>query len=121
MKQSLLFIAFLISFTAVIAQEKNVSQLPSGKYETVVKQNQHKWERGDIVLIDESRYSISTSNEIGEYKFSPVAQRIFFTSGPLKNVFAKTSVHDAAPVIVLPAAENTQSGLRTEVWCYLKQ
>ena len=103
------------------AQTSNINSLPAGKYETVVKSNQNKWERGDIILLDEHTYKISTGTETGDYKFSVAAQRVFFTSGPLKNLFAKTSFNNQTPVIVLPVAENTQAGLSSEVWCYFKQ
>jgi len=119
MKQFLLILSFII--TALTAGAQQVSQLPTGKYETVVKTSQNKWERGDIILIDESHYRISTSSETGEYKFSVAAQRVFFTSGPLKNLFARTAISDNAPTIVLPAEENIQSGMRAEVWCHHRQ
>ncbi len=114
-----LFFIFLVLFCN--AQNTPVNNLPAGKYETVIKSNQDKWERGDIILLDDNRYKISTSNEVGEYKFSVAAQRVFFTSGSLKNLFAKTTLANGTQAIVLPVAENDQSGLRSEVWCYLRQ
>ena len=88
-----------------------------------VSKNQDKWERGDIILVNDSQYRISTSNEVGEYKFSVTAQRVFFTSGPLKSLYAKTSLTNNTPAIVLPVAENQQQGLKlsSEVWGYYKQ
>ena len=121
MKQFLLSLFFICAFSFVRAQEKTVTQLPPGKYETSIKNGSGKWERGDIILIDDSHYRISTSNDTGEYKFSSVAQRVFFTSGPLKNMFAKTSLNNNTPAIILPVAENAQAGVRAEVWCYLRQ
>jgi len=120
MKHFLLSLLILCTVTICNAQE-NVNQLPAGRYETVIKNSQNKWERGDIILLDENHYQISTSNEIGEYKFSSTAQRVFFKSGPLKNFFAKTSLNNNQPAIVLPVAENAQIGVGAEVWCYHKQ
>lgn len=123
MKYFLLFFASAILCTACQAQNGQVNNLPPGKYETVIKNTQNKWERGDIILIDESRYRISTSNEQGEYRFSITAQRVFFTSGPLKSLFAKTSLNNNTPAIILPVTENQQMGVRlpSEVWGYLRQ
>ena len=118
-----LFLLFLSSFftVAVAAQQGNVSSLPPGKYETVVRNSQMKWERGDIILLDDNKYKISTSSEIGEYRFSVAAQRIFFTSGPLRNIFARASSSNNKPSIILPAAENAQAGVQSEIVCYLRQ
>ena len=79
--------------------------------------------QGDIILVNDNQYRISTSNEVGEYRFSVTAQRVFFTSGPLKSLYAKTSTSNNTPIIVLPVAENQQQGLKisSEVWCYYKQ
>jgi hypothetical protein len=120
MKRVLLSTALL--FTAFWGKSQSLNALPSGKYETVLKEKQDKWERGDIIIIDDSKYRISSSNEVGEYRFSVTAQRIFFTSGPLKNAFAKTSVDNNNPVIVFPASENIH-GLKisSEVWGYFRQ
>jgi len=103
------------------AQSNQVNSLPQGKYETVVKNSQNKWERGDIILMVDNKYKVSTSDEVGEYRFSVASQRIFFTSGPLKNLFAKASSNNDKPSIVLPAAENAQAGLNSEVVCNFKQ
>jgi hypothetical protein len=120
MKRVLLSTALL--FTAFLGKSQSLNALPSGKYETVIKEKQDKWERGDIIIIDDSKYRISSSNEVGEYRFSVTAQRIFFTSGPLKNAFAKTSVDNNNPVIVFPTSENIH-GLKisSEVWGYFRQ
>lgn len=121
MKVFLLSSAFiLLSF---FTKAQNLQNLPAGKYETVIKKDQSKWERGDIILLDDNKYKISSSNEIGDYKFSSAAQRIFFTTGPLKHFYAKTSTNNNTPVIVLPVTENEQAGqkLPAEVWCYYRQ
>jgi hypothetical protein len=123
MKAFLLSLVFFIPFLSLKAQNAPVQSLPAGKYETVLKSNQSKWERGDIVLLDGNKYKLSTSDEVGDYKFSSAAQRIFFTSGPLKSLFAKTSLNNDTPAIVLPVAENEQIGfkLSAEIWCYYKR
>ena len=121
MKQVLLFLLSVFVAGLGHAQNNQVNSLPSGKYETVVKSTKIKWDRGDIILLDDNKYRVSTSNEIGEYRFSVAAQRIFFTSGPLKNLFARASNANDAPSIVLPAAENAQAGLHSEVVCYLRR
>lgn len=120
MKLFLLFF-FLIISTAVLAQ--NGSNLPAGRYETILKQSQNKWHQGDIILVDGNHYKITSNDEIGEYKFSATAQRIIFVSGPLKTVFAKTVLNTDKPTIILPAAENEQQGLKlatADVIAYLK-
>jgi hypothetical protein len=122
MRAFVLSTAILLS-TQLCKAQSQVNELPPGKYETVIKSNQDKWERGDIILLDENKYKISTSNETGEYRFSVTAQRIFFTSGPLRSIFAKTSLNNNAPMIVLPVAENEQLGLKlpSEIRGYYKQ
>jgi hypothetical protein len=124
MKAYLLSSLFLFTLLSVKAQNNNqVNNLPAGKYETIVKSNQNKWERGDIILMDDNKYMVSTSNEVGEYRFSITAQRVFFTSGPLKSLFARTSQTNEAPAIVLPVTENAQYGLKlsSDVWGYYRQ
>lgn len=119
---SLFAIATVFSISKVLSQ-KNTTNLPIGKYETVLKQTQSKWNQGDIILVDGNHYKITTSDEVGEYKFSATAQRIFFVSGPLKTAFAKTILDAGKPTIVLPAAENEQQGLKlatTDVFAYFK-
>jgi hypothetical protein len=120
MKVFLLSAILFVSFT--VSAQKQVESLPTGKYETVIKTNESKWERGDIILLEANKYRLSTTNETGDYRFSSAAQRLFFTSGPLKSLFAKTSLDHNSPVIVLPVAENDQIGfkLSAEVWCYYK-
>lgn len=120
MKLILLLAIFAIF---ALAAEKNTNVLPIGKYETVLKQSQSKWNHGDIILTDGNHYKVTSGDEVGEYKFSATAQRIFFMSGPLKTAFAKTILDTNKPTIVLPAAENEQQGLKlatTDVFAYFK-
>lgn len=114
MKYSLLFILFLTS--ALILKAQNVNDLPAGKYETKTKVAQNKWDRGDIIILDESRYKLTSSGEVGEYKFSVAAQRIFFTSGPLKSAYTKVALANGKPVIILPIEQNASLGLTAEIW-----
>jgi hypothetical protein len=107
-----LLLCLLVISSAILAQNSNPNNLPAGKYETILKQSQSKWSQGDIILVDGSHYKITSSDEIGEYKFSATAQRIFFVSGPLKTVFAKTVLNNDKPTIILPVAENEQQGLK---------
>jgi hypothetical protein len=121
MKLILLLSIFAIS---VVLAQKNNDTLPIGKYETVLKQSQSKWNQGDIILVDANHYKITSSDELGEYKFSATAQRIFFVSGPLKAAFAKTILDTTKPTIILPVAENEQQGLKlaaTDVFAYFKK
>ena len=121
MKQILLSCLSLLFVLLGFGQDKSITELPSGTYETSVKSNQIKWDRGDIILLDDQHYRISSSNEVGEYKFSIAAQRIFFTTGPLKSAFAKTIIKNNIPAIVLPAAENAAYGVQGEIWGLLRQ
>jgi hypothetical protein len=109
MKLILLFICFTLS--AFNLQAQTVTALPQGKYETQVRGN-GKWDKGDLVLIDNAHYKISSGEETGEYHFSVTAQRVFFTSGPLRGVFARTMLSNSSPAIVLPQAENGQLGIK---------
>jgi len=115
-------LSFVLLFAFTVSAQTQVQTLPTGKYETIIKTSDSKWERGDIILLDGNKYKLSTDNETGQYRFSSAAQRIFFTSGPLKSLFAKTSLNNNSPVIVLPVAENDQIGFKlvAEVWCYYK-
>ena len=110
MKYFLLSFIFIFSIILARAQTSQVNSLPSGTYQTVVKSNQNKWERGDIVLMDNNKYKVTSSPEVGSYRFSVTAQRVFFTSGPLKSVYAKTSLNKDTPTIILPVSENQQLG-----------
>jgi hypothetical protein len=122
MPMKVFLLSIILFFALNVRAQNQVQSLPTGKYETVIKNNESKWERGDIILLDGNKYRLSTTDETGEYRFSSVAQRLFFTSGPLKSLFAKTSLDNNLPVIVLPVAENDQIGfkLSAEVWCYYK-
>lgn len=111
MKTFLLFTFMTILFYTGHAQKNKVNNLPTGRYETVLKQATKKWTQGDIIILDDQRYRVSTSNEIGEYKFSATAQRIFFLSGPLKTVYAKTLSTGNQPSIILPLSENSRQGV----------
>ncbi|MBO9682489.1 MAG: hypothetical protein J7502_07475 [Flavisolibacter sp.] len=116
-------LSIVLFFTCTASAQNGVQTLPTGKYETVTKTTESKWEKGDIILLDGNKYKLSTTSEEGDYRFSHTAQRIFFTSGPLKGLFAKTSLNKNSPVIVLPVAENDQIGfkLSAEVWCYYRR
>jgi hypothetical protein len=107
----LFLLSALLLFSLASVQAQQVQTLPSGKYETVIKNN-GKWEKGDILLLDEGRYRVTSATELGEYRFSATAQRVFFTSGPLKGVYARTTLTNNAPSILLPQTENEQLGLR---------
>jgi hypothetical protein len=122
MPMKVFLLSFVLLFAFTVSAQTQVQTLPTGKYETIIKTSDSKWERGDIILLDGNKYKLSTDNETGQYRFSSAAQRIFFTSGPLKSLFAKTSLNNNSPVIVLPVAENDQIGfkLAAEVWCYYK-
>ncbi len=111
MKSFLLFLLTSILFLTGHAQNGKVNNLPVGRYETVLKQSKKKWNQGDIIILDEQRYKVSTSNDIGQYKFSATAQRIFFLSGPLKTVYAKTLTTSNQPSIILPLSENSRQGV----------
>lgn len=114
MKYSLLSTLFL--FSVLFTKAQNVSDLPAGKYETKFRAAQNKWEKGDIIIIDDSHYKLSSSSDVGEYRFSVAAQRIFFTSGPLKSAFSKVAAADGKPVIILPIEQNGSLGLTAEIW-----
>jgi hypothetical protein len=109
MRSFLLMLSIFLCAQAY-AQDTPVNQLPAGKYETVAKNASGRWSRGDIHLLDNSRYRLSNEGEAGEYRFSVTAQRVFFTSGPLKGVFAKTSLQQNQPAIMIPYQENQHLG-----------
>ena len=114
MKSAILAALFVLLTGSAKAQ--NVTVLPPGKYETKTKTAQNKWEKGDLILLDDSRYKLSSGGEVGEYRFSVAAQRIFFTSGPLKSAFTKITLANNKPVIILPVEENGSLGITAEVW-----
>lgn len=111
------FLLSVLSLTlSVFAKAQNVAELPVGKYDAVSKTGQSKWEKGDLILIDDTHYKLSTGGEPGEYRFSVAAQRIFFTSGPLKSAFTRVTTVAGKTVIILPAEQNGSLGISTEVW-----
>ena len=114
MKPFLLVGVFI--FAALFANAQNVTSLPPGKYETKTKTAQKGWEKGDVILIDDTHYKLSSKSEVGEYRFSVAAQRIFFTSGPLKTAYTKVMMSNSKPVIVFPAEQNPDLGLTAEIW-----
>lgn len=118
--KSILLISFLVLSFFSKAQ---VASLPAGRYETAIKDKSTKWEKGDVIILDDSHYKITASNETGEYKFSATAQRIFFTSGPLKSFFAKTVQTGDKAAIIFPVSENEQLGFKiaqADVWGYYR-
>lgn len=120
----LFLLSFLLSGASLLvqAQKKPLNNLPPGRYETVVSNTDSKWERGDIILIDAAHYRISSAEEVGEYRFSTTAQRIFFTSGPLRAVFARTINHSGKPAIELPYSENSHQHIAAaDVLAVLRQ
>lgn len=124
MKQVLLLLLFSFLITGAYAQAGEVQSLPAGKYETLLKDRKGKWDRGDLIILDDTHYRLSSSKEVGEYRFSATAQRLFFMSGPLKSVFAKTARSGNKPAIIIPAAENEQQGMKlaaADVWGYYRQ
>ena len=114
MKPLLLLGIFVL--LAISGQAQKVTALSPGKYEAKMKGAQNKWDKGDIILLDDNSYRLSSNNEVGEYRFSVAAQRIFFLSGPLKTAFTKVMLNNSKAVIVLPAEQNPDLGLTTEVW-----
>lgn len=122
MKPFLLFTLLFFYCLRLQAQQQTVNALPAGRYECSLKPSAAKWELGDIILLDDSRYRISSSNEVGEYRFSQAAQRILFTSGPLRAVFARVVQQGKKPAIELPYAENShQHFASSDVVAVLKQ
>jgi hypothetical protein len=105
------FFLLLFFFTASVnlnAQQNQVTQLPLGTYQI---QNNTSF-RGDIVLLDDSHYKLSTETTVGEYKFSATAQRVLFLSGTLKSAFARTVMRGTDLVILLPRKENADIGFK---------
>ena len=122
MKLLLLFSFFSCSALLLNAQSKQVANLPIGRYVTLLKPGTAKWEHGDIILLDSNRYRISAQDEEGEYRTSITAQRIFFTSGPLRGAFARLVQQGGKPAIELPQAENSHQHLASaDVIAILKQ
>lgn len=111
----LLLIVILVCF-AVVAQSQHVTTITSGKYEAKFKNAARKWEKGDVIILDDNRYKLSSSGDVGEFKFSVAAQRIFFTSGPLKGAYTKVILSNNQPAIVFPIEKNGELGITTEIW-----
>ena len=110
MKLFLLSLVLCSASLAVNAQQADGKELPAGRYETAIAGG--KWEKGDIILLDDAHYELSATKEKGEYRHSQSAQRIFFTSGPLKSAFARTVLQQNVPAILLPLGENSGSELK---------
>src|SRR5689334_14426260 len=104
MKAVILSVSFLLLVHVVHAQQAPVNTLPPGKYEVVNAVSATQWHLGDVQLLPENKYKLSSSDEVGEYKFSVTAQRIFFTSGPLKSMYARTISSNAGPAIFFHAS-----------------
>lgn len=122
MKLFLLFGFLLFYCHHGIAQQAALSELPLGRYQTSLKSGAGKWNRGDIILLDDSHYRVSSTDTVGEYRFSKAAQRILFTSGPLRAAFAKVKKQGQQPMIELPLAENYHQPLAaSDVVAVLKQ
>lgn len=109
-----LFSIFFATST-LLAHSQNVMALSSGKYEAKTK-TANKWDKGDVILLDDSHYRLSGTEEVGEYRFSVAAQRVFFTSGPLKSAFTKVTLKNNQAVIIFPQEQNQELGLKAEVW-----
>jgi hypothetical protein len=109
MKLSLLLLFFAAAVSAQ-AQSGTVSRLPVGTYQ--VQNAGNATFKGDIVLIDDSHYKLSTENTVGDYKFSATAQRILFLSGTLKGAFARAATTGSQTVIALPLKENEETGFK---------
>ena len=105
----ILLISTLV-FTSFSLHSQQVSTLPPGRYETKIQE--FNWEKGDIELLEGNNYKITSSGDVGEYRFSVAAQRIFFTSGPLKGVYAKAQLINNSPGILIPMNENQQLGFK---------
>ena len=124
----ILFIAlFGFLFCQPTNAQKKVQSLPTGTYETYFygfDYNLNKWLRGDIILLKGNKYRLSEENTIGEYQFDAQKQRVYFLSGPLKNVFATTAISSKLPAIVLPKKENKAKKIElavSDVWAYYKK
>jgi hypothetical protein len=123
MPMKLLLLTLLVSaaFSQSSAQSAQVDQLPLGKYESRFRPNQQKWQEGDIILSNAGKYSLTGGEEGGEYRFSKAAQRVFFTSGRLKGMFATTTMVNNRAVIVFPITEVQPVPIAGEIWASHKQ
>jgi hypothetical protein len=122
LKSFLISQLILCAALSLQAQPKKIVHLPAGHYSTLLDKDKSQWNRGDIVLISENRYRITTEATEGEYRTSITAQRIFFTTGPLRGFYARLLLHNNTPAIELPQAENShQSGISSDVIAVWKQ
>ncbi len=111
--KSILFSVVLTFFIfPCFAQQRPLINLPLGSYELISKSEENKWDQGNIIIVDQTKYKTSLKEEVGEYRFSVTAQRLFFLNGPLKHLYAKTSLTTEGPAIILPITENEHSGLK---------
>lgn len=113
----------LLSVFAVLLalqpQAQQVQDLPAGRYITLVMPGNLPWTQGPIVLEPSGDYKFS--GDSGEYKFSTAAQRVFFTSGPLKGVFALTRMEQGFPTIIFPANEHQPISIQNDIWARRRQ
>ncbi|MDQ3279623.1 MAG: hypothetical protein M3Q06_14955 [Bacteroidota bacterium] len=114
MKSLLLILTF--ACMVVSAKAQSVTAMSPGKYEAKFRNAAKNWEKGDVIILDDNRYRLSGDEEVGEYRFSVAAQRIFFTSGPLKSAFTKVILNNNKPAIVFPTEKNGELGITAEVW-----
>ncbi|GAC1417292.1 MAG: hypothetical protein NVS1B13_24030 [Flavisolibacter sp.] len=121
--KSILFSVVLTFFILTsFAQQGQLITLPLGSYELPSKNEENKWEQGNIIIVDQTKYKTSSKDEVGEYRFSVTAQRLFFLNGPLKHFYARTSLTPEGPAIILPISENEHTGFKMngDVWYYYK-
>lgn len=121
MKRETLLLLFVLMLSATGLRAQQVNSLPAGHYDARIKGSQAKWNLGDLQLDNDGSYSMSNSREGGSYKFSAAAQRVFFLSGPLKGMYASTSLYQQKPVIIFPANDSQPVALEGEVWAYLRK
>lgn len=119
MKQTLLFVVLFICIGAGAQQQ--VQSLPAGKYETRLNNSKARWTRGDLALQGNGQYTFGDSKEAGDYKFSVAAQRIFFTSGPLKGMYATTTMQGQTPVIIFPRNDAQPISITEDVYAFFRQ
>lgn len=93
------------------AQTQPLASLPTGRYQTWVTQGTARWDKGDLLLVDEKRYCITGAADTGMYRASFTAQRIFFVSGPLRGANARLAWYHNQPAIEWPLFENNQHQL----------
>lgn len=122
MKHVFFIVSFLFIFSVSFSQSQ-VKDLPKGTYETYFYGfgGLTKWLRGDLILLSGTTYKLSDEKEVGNFRFDPVKQRVYFLSGPLKNVFAKTTTSSKKPAIILPIKENERFKLAvSDIYAYYK-